>query len=124
MVSSTVVVPAGELAAGEALQLGDVVAEVAADRLEEVVGELWLGRGGLLGVVDDLLDDPAHRLGEAVEVAIEGAEAGQLDQLLHQLVFAALLGARALPLAVELLGAEARLDAGEGEGPAHRLLAF
>ena len=45
-----VVVPAGELAAGELLQAGDVLAEAAADGLEEVVRELLLpaaspGRG-------------------------------------------------------------------------------
>src|ERR1044071_2764655 len=88
-----VVVPAGELAAGELLQRGDVLAEAAADALEEVVGELWLRRRRLVRIVDDLLDDPAHRLRQAVEVAVEGAEARQLDQLLHELVFVALLGA-------------------------------
>src|SRR4051794_32819608 len=79
---SAVVVPAGELAAGELLQLGDVLGEAAANRLEEVVGELRLRRRRLLGVVDDLLDQPAHRLRQAVEVAVEGAEARQFDQLL------------------------------------------
>src|SRR5680860_1562038 len=81
-------------------------------------------RRRLLRVVDDLLDDPAQRLRQAVEVAVEGAQPRQLDRLLHELVFVALLGARLLPLTVELLRAEALVDAGEAEGPAHRLLAL
>src|SRR4051812_48586015 len=54
-VGSGVVVPAGELAAGELLQRDDVLAEAAADRLEEVVGELRLLGRGRLWVMDDLL---------------------------------------------------------------------
>src|SRR6185436_949822 len=87
-----VIVPAGEFPAGKLLQRGDVFAEAAAHSLEEIVGKLRLRRRRLLGVVDDPLDDPTHRLGQAVEVAVEGTEAGELDQPLHQLVFAALLG--------------------------------
>src|ERR1044072_8801955 len=123
-VRSGVVVPAGDLATREFLQGGDIGAEAAANRLEEVVGELRLRRRRLLGIVDDLLDDPAHRLRQAVEVAVEGTGARQLDQLLHALVFVALRGARLLPLAVELLGLEAGVDASELEGAAHRLVAF
>src|SRR5262249_6723482 len=71
---SGVVVPARELAAGELLDRRRVLGEAAAQGLNEVVGELGLRRRRLLGVVDDPLDDPAQRLGQAVEVAVEGAE--------------------------------------------------
>ena len=82
------------------------------------------GAAGLVGIVDELLDDPAHRLRQAVEVGVERAEARQLDQLLHHLVAAGLLGARLLPLAVELLGLEGLIDSGERECLAHGLLAL
>src|SRR5690348_11301968 len=91
--SLSVIVPAGEFPAGELLQRADVLAESGTHRLEAVLWELRLRRRRRLGVVGDLLHDPAHRLRQPVEVAIERAEARQLDQLLHQLVFAALLGA-------------------------------
>src|SRR6266516_5561100 len=87
--ASGVVEPTRELAAGELLQGGDVLAEAAADRLEEVVGEHRLGRRRLLGVVSDLLDKPAHRLRQPVEGAVEGAQPGKFDQPLHELVFVA-----------------------------------
>src|SRR5439155_5564865 len=117
-----VLLPARKFAAGELLQGGDVLAELRGERLEGRAGDLRLGCRGRLRVVDDLLDHPAHALRQAIEVAIEGAKARQLDQLLHELVAVGFLGRGALPLSLELLGVEVRVDAGELERLAHRPL--
>src|SRR5262249_36656512 len=111
-----VLLPAGELAAGELLECDHVLAELGDERFANRVGKLGLRRGGGVGVVDDLLHDPAQPLWEAIEVAIEGPESRELDQPLHELVAVRLLGGRLLPLAGELLGVEALIDSGEAEG--------
>src|SRR6266516_7874802 len=75
--ASGVVEPTRELAAGELLQGGDVLAEAAADRLEEVVGEHRLGRRRLLGVVNFLRDQNAQRVRPPAEAGCEGSQPGQ-----------------------------------------------
>src|SRR5205814_2010414 len=84
-IEGLVLLPAGELAAGEFLQrcgiIGELGGEIVADRVREVRLRCRWG----LRVVHDLLDHPAQPLGEAVEVPIEGAEARQLDQPFHEL---------------------------------------
>src|SRR6266511_5536482 len=110
-----VALPARELAAGEPPEGGDILGELRHEAVPDRIGEYGLRRRRRLRVVDDLLDHPAHPLGQPFEIAVEGAEAGQLDQLLHELVALGLLRARLLPLALELVGGEAIVDPGKAE---------
>ena len=54
----------------------DVVVEQARELLAERRRDLGLGRRAGVRVVDDPLDQPAQRLGQAVEVAIQGPQPG------------------------------------------------
>src|SRR5215211_192661 len=116
--------PPRELPARELLERRDVTGELGREGVENRFGKLRLGRGWRLRVMDDLLDHPAHPLRKPVEVPVEGAESRELDQLLHELISLGFLRARLLPLALELLGGERRIDPGVGKRLPHGPLAI
>src|SRR5688500_15123995 len=102
-----------ELAAGDPLELGDVLAEQLQQTPAQRRVELGLRRRSLARVVDEPLDHPAKRFREPVEVAVERPQAGQAHSAVHEPESPVLLAAAGLPFALELLGPEVVIDAAE-----------
>src|SRR5262249_26999394 len=95
-----------ERAAGDPLELSDVGAEALGESPAKLGRQLRLLRLAGARVVNDSLDPPAQRLGQAVEAAVEPAQPGRAAGTFHELEPAGPLARARLPLALELLRAE------------------